>query len=379
MSYIGKVTAGGSTHLVGSTLYGTCATNAATAEKVVVCSDFDTLITGVTIHVKFTYSNTNATPTLNVNSTGAKSIYRYGTTKPSTSAGWSWYAGAIVSFTYDGSAWIMNDMIGNDNTFDREMYNGAVKADTAITAGFLTCGTSSGYHNVVKGASFDISYPVLYQGTAIAANATRTDFYQSIPFNFTTTNKGTSPAFTTYKAVYLKGTLSGSVFTIDSTTMWTQNVPTSEDGYIYYRLGIAYSATNIRLLHDHPLFWYKDGSFQLYGSADIPVVSKTKAGLAPQLPNETTTTKFLRQDGTWAEPSEGMTHTFLTDAEYEALSSSEKLDADVIYFTDDGSAAVDAKVVVQINQNNALTVPSSAVVYQLYQDFAYTVLGTLED
>lgn len=32
------------------------------------------------------------------------------------------------------------------------------------------------------------------------------------------------------------------------------------------------------------------------------VVSKTADGLAPQLPNETSTTKYLRQDGTWAVP-----------------------------------------------------------------------------
>lgn len=32
------------------------------------------------------------------------------------------------------------------------------------------------------------------------------------------------------------------------------------------------------------------------------VVSKNSNGLAPMLPNETTTTKYLRQDGTWAEP-----------------------------------------------------------------------------
>ena len=34
------------------------------------------------------------------------------------------------------------------------------------------------------------------------------------------------------------------------------------------------------------------------------VTSKTAAGLCPQLPNETTTTKYLRQDGTWAIPSQ---------------------------------------------------------------------------
>lgn len=32
------------------------------------------------------------------------------------------------------------------------------------------------------------------------------------------------------------------------------------------------------------------------------VVSKTSSGFAPQLPNETTITKYLRQDGTWAVP-----------------------------------------------------------------------------
>ena len=113
MGYVGKVTAGGSTHLVGSTLYGTCATAAATKAKVVTCSDFTTLITGVTIHVKFTYSNTVASPTLNVNSTGAKNIYRYGTTAPGVSVGASWNAGQVVSFTYDGSYWQMNDWLNN--------------------------------------------------------------------------------------------------------------------------------------------------------------------------------------------------------------------------------------------------------------------------
>ena len=37
--------------------------------------------------------------------------------------------------------------------------------------------------------------------------------------------------------------------------------------------------------------------------ANNTVVSKTAAGLAPQLPNESTTDKFLRQDGTWSVPA----------------------------------------------------------------------------
>ena len=86
----------------GDLRYGTCTTAAETAAKVVTLSGF-VLVTGATIHVKFTNSNTVANPTLNVNSTGAKSIMRYGTTAASTSPDTSWLAGAVVSFTYDGT------------------------------------------------------------------------------------------------------------------------------------------------------------------------------------------------------------------------------------------------------------------------------------
>lgn len=40
------------------------------------------------------------------------------------------------------------------------------------------------------------------------------------------------------------------------------------------------------------------------------VVSKTANGLAPKLPNETTTTKYLRQDGAWAVPPDTNTNTW---------------------------------------------------------------------
>lgn len=114
-TYIGQVALGGNNLPVASTLYGTCATAANTVAKVVTCANFDKLITGVTIYVKFTYSNSVANPTLNVNSTGAKVIYRYGTTAPSTSAATSWQAGSVVAFTYDGTYWQMVGWLNNND------------------------------------------------------------------------------------------------------------------------------------------------------------------------------------------------------------------------------------------------------------------------
>lgn len=106
MPYVGKIIDDdGVTGLVGSTLYGTCATAAATVAKVVTLADFDELMTGITIHVKFTNVNTASSPTLNVNSTGAKAIYRNGAAAGSG----AWQAGQVVSFTYTGSQWEINE------------------------------------------------------------------------------------------------------------------------------------------------------------------------------------------------------------------------------------------------------------------------------
>ena len=110
---IGKVTAGGGTHLVTATFYGTCETAQGTVAKIVKLSDTTvdsvTLITGMTLAVKFSAANTSTNPTLTIQTNGgteliaAKSIMRYGTTVPGTNAASSWRAGAMVLFVYDGT------------------------------------------------------------------------------------------------------------------------------------------------------------------------------------------------------------------------------------------------------------------------------------
>lgn len=130
MGYIGNVKIGSATHLVGSTLYGTCSTAAGTAAKVVTCADFDQLLTGVTIYVKFTNNNTADSPTLNVNSTGAKAIWKSGGNIKSSNPGWM--ANEVVSFTYDGTRWIMNDVLSSGR-LHTQGYNG--NCDTTL----MTC------------------------------------------------------------------------------------------------------------------------------------------------------------------------------------------------------------------------------------------------
>lgn len=117
--------------------YGTCATAQGTAAKVVVCPEFTgaDLTAGTLLFVDFTAANTASNPTMNVNGTGAKIIYRYGTTRPSTSAASSWNAGSVVAFIYDGAAWTM---VGWINTTYSSMTVAEIEAGTGTTARLIT-------------------------------------------------------------------------------------------------------------------------------------------------------------------------------------------------------------------------------------------------
>lgn len=91
-----------------STMYGACSTAAATVAKTVACSSYK-LVTGATITVKFTTTNTAASPTLNVNSTGAKAIYYRGA---AISAGYL-AANRTYMFRYNGTQY---ELVGDINT-----------------------------------------------------------------------------------------------------------------------------------------------------------------------------------------------------------------------------------------------------------------------
>lgn len=81
--------------------YVTCSTAAGTAAKTASLTGF-ALFTGATITVKFTYGNSVASPTLNVNSTGAKAIYFNGSAI-SSSLYYTWGANYVAEFVYDGT------------------------------------------------------------------------------------------------------------------------------------------------------------------------------------------------------------------------------------------------------------------------------------
>lgn len=160
MSYISKLKTPDETiYPIGSALYGTCTTAAATAAKVAIIDSFDTLETGVTVFIKFTYSNTAATPTLAIKpsssgtATTAKSIMRYGTTKPGTTTNTSWQAGEVVSFTYDGTYWQMNTTV----------YTSKAAASGGTEVSLVTTGEKNTWNGKA-------SYPIVTEVSASDSN-----------------------------------------------------------------------------------------------------------------------------------------------------------------------------------------------------------------
>ena len=66
----------------------------------------------------------------------------------------------------------------------------------------------------------------------------------------------------------------------------------------------------------------------------LDLVSKEASGLVPKLPNETSIGKFLRQDGTWAEPAGGSGGGSISANRLSALEKSTEQNFETIYGTD---------------------------------------------
>ena len=106
---------------------------------------------------------------------------------------------------------------------------------------------------------------IVYYGTTASVAAGSRPSASSLWDVYTVTlgysfQKSPNYELTLWKPVYLKCApqTDGSAI-IDSTTPLVQDLPTSEDGKIYIFLGVAYSATAMELMLEHPVYYYSNG------------------------------------------------------------------------------------------------------------------------
>ena len=242
------------------THYGTCSTAAATAAKTVSLTGF-TLATGAIVTVKFTVTNTAASPTLNVNGTGAKAIQYRGA---AISAGYL-AANRVYTFIYDGTNY---QLIGDINTDTNTTYS----TGTATTAGItkLYTGTGSATDGTMTqkaitdalGGKASSSHTHNYAGSSSAGGAA------------TSANKVNSNLVVKLNGGSTEGT---NMFTFNGSTAKTINITAS---------GIGAAASS----HTHG------------------VASTSANGFLKQL--DGSTSHFMRGDGTWATPPNTTYSTF---------------------------------------------------------------------
>ena len=265
------------------TSYGYCTTDAETAAKTVFIPNFQ-LVIGSTIFVKFQNANNASNPTLNVNNTGAKPIYRYGTTVAATSTDTNgWRAGSVLALTYDGTGWIEHYWFNTTYSLaNNNLGSGHYIANSAIYRYQLLVHTDrehlSPFNNnnnvtattktILTNVEFDPFEQIYYYDstTSVSANSlisgnalqyTKDNLDLRLVFNI---NDTTSP-LTLHKDVYMKVTpLSNGKVKLASAMPLVQELPSTNDGYWYIFLGRATTrAYGLTLYPDKPVF-YHDGT-----------------------------------------------------------------------------------------------------------------------
>ena len=201
----------------GKMLYGTCNTAAGTTTKSVVCSEATSLYAGLTITVKFSTANTVLAPTLNVNQLGAKAIW-VDNAVTSTSNCLFWNTNALITFTYDGTQWLVVDQPSSYyvtcTTAAATVAKVATVASSVVRKGTTVTVTFTHAHNSTSNATLYI--------TGTSTNANRTVYVNGVAVNNTNGNSWSSGESVTfvfngqywYAAVEPKGTVEISIQTI---------------------------------------------------------------------------------------------------------------------------------------------------------------------
>lgn len=161
--------------------YLTCGTGQSTAIKTAtivsgkITPDSTTATkpkTGSMIAVKFTYTNSAATPVLAITGFSNYQIMRYGTTKPDIGNRNSWIGGSIISFIFDGTYWVMCDYADRTDTYVTAWEVNTNNTNYPVMLGFSA--TTAAVTNVINKADLfrynpstqKLSVPIIQVTTA---------------------------------------------------------------------------------------------------------------------------------------------------------------------------------------------------------------------
>ena len=276
---------------------GTCSTAEGTATKVVTVETFpldsnDEPLVGTTIAVKFSETNSASSPKLNVNQTGAASIW-YDAEEFTASTSIAGYADRYSFYVWDGTYWVwLSWSYDNDILAYNIRTNEATKNMQAKTARYRilftsvdgtkwvpansSTATNAATSKTVNQEPIDPFGPMVYYSSttevASGSSPSPTVLYEqhslSLGHSFNVTNAALT--LTSKAPVFVKAapqSTGGAI--IDSSTPFVQALPSTEDGKIYIYLGIATSTTKIEFVFNHPVYYYKSGQIRYWTNCPI--------------------------------------------------------------------------------------------------------------
>ena len=230
MSYAGKININSTDYPIASTLYKECTTAADVTPKIVSFADFDTLLEGVMIAVKFENTNTAVNPQLQVGTTTAKIIYTDGISPVGDTPSTSWPANSVVLFVYDGSVW---RMINTSKALRTEMLGADANLQSQIDT--INNTTVPGINSAVadrelkmlrftnKSATFSSGSGITNFGyrAAVACDGVTSSMVAYVSFSGNNAGSGDyAPYCQTYNGgVYLYAAVSGTI-TVPSIICW---------------------------------------------------------------------------------------------------------------------------------------------------------------
>lgn len=252
--------------------------------------------------------------------TGAKNVYFESTTRFTTHKGQYsqlhliYHENLNIGGTNYTGWWYVANRDTNDGLYYLREYN--IQAQSAITNKHIIGGTDSGYNNV-DSTAFDIRYAVLYCNSSLSAGKTGSSNYL-FHYAINIQNSANSNiSLTAYKNVYIKGTISGNIFTpISGGNPYVQDITAADDGYCYYYIGRAYNTSSLTFdATAKAIYWYKNGNIQPYtpyaaSTASVALSDVTGADDVQAIEALTGTTGFLKKTAanTWTLD----TSTYLT-------------------------------------------------------------------
>lgn len=198
-------------------------------------------------------------------------------------------AGNVIIMIYDGTYWKVSAYYDtNTNTIGYQLrtnsatlpmtdivYRYRLLFTSADNAHFVPANKSTSTNATAKRdvitTPINPFAPIVYYGTtasvAAGSSPSAANLWQqyAITLGYSFNRTGAALVLDFPKPIYLKCAPQndGSAI-IDSSTPYVQTLPSTDDGQIYIYLGIAYSATSIELLLEHPIYQYKNGKICLY-------------------------------------------------------------------------------------------------------------------